>query len=156
MPVTLDPLAATPRHGLPLLFAGQTQKEFFINEALMRLDSLCATMVLEQRNDPPVAGMQAGQIWLVGPQPSGAWAGFPLHLAAWSENGWRLMEPFLGQRVFDVGLACSRFYVDGDWSVPVAAPTTSGGTVIDIEARAALALIVDALVNSTLLASPQS
>lgn len=156
MPISLDPLAATPRHGLPLLFAGQTQKEFFINEALLRLDSLCATQVVEQRNDPPLSGMQTGQIWLIGAQPGGAWSSFPMHLAAWSENGWRMMEPFSGQRVFDESLACSRLFIDGGWSQPVAAPTINGGSVIDTEARAALALIVEALVNLTLLASPQS
>ncbi len=29
---------ATPRFALPLLFAGQAQKEFFVNEALLRAD----------------------------------------------------------------------------------------------------------------------
>lgn len=154
MPVALDPLAVTPRHQLPMLFAGQTQKEFFINEAFARLDGLCACHVVGERNDPPAAP-QAGEMWIIGQQPVGAWTGFSGHLALWLENGWRTLEPKPGQRVYDLSQTGSRFHVDGDWSLPVTVQPVTGGDVIDVQARAALALIVETLVNSTLLSSPQ-
>ena len=38
LPVDFD--TATARHGFPMLVAGQAQKEFFVNEALARIDAL--------------------------------------------------------------------------------------------------------------------
>jgi hypothetical protein len=45
--------AVTPRIGFPMLFAGQSQKEVTVNEALILLDILVGAGVHGIRNDPP-------------------------------------------------------------------------------------------------------
>ncbi len=60
-----DPIVfetATAKFELPLLFAGQAQKEFFVNEALSRADLLLHCAIEGETAAPPPAP-QAGQVW---------------------------------------------------------------------------------------------
>lgn len=50
--------SATPALGLPLLVAGQAQKEFFVNQALGLLDALHARAVIASRPAPPAAAAE--------------------------------------------------------------------------------------------------
>ncbi|MGB7407193.1 MAG: DUF2793 domain-containing protein, partial [Pontixanthobacter sp.] len=52
---------ASPNYGLPFLFAGQTQKEFYVNEAHARIDMLLHPVV-EGIADTPPADAQEGQV----------------------------------------------------------------------------------------------
>ena len=70
-----DPItfaSASPRLGLPLLFAGQSQKEIFVNEAHALVDALLHAAV-EGESDAPPSAPEEGECWLVGDAPSGAW-----------------------------------------------------------------------------------
>ena len=67
-----DPItfaSASPRLGLPLLFAGQSQKEFFVNEAHALVDALLHAAVEGEADAPPSAA-EEGECWLVGDAPS--------------------------------------------------------------------------------------
>lgn len=149
-----DPLlfdAATPRLALPLLFAGQAQKEFFVNEALLRADAAIQCAV-EGEADVPPAAPQPGQAWLVGPAGSGAFDGHDRAIAAWTEDGWRFIAPAGGFRVFDRTRSCFRHFTE-EWEVAVAPAPPSGGTTIDAEARAALAQVVEKLMAAGIFAA---
>jgi len=134
---------ATPRLGLPMLFAGQTQKETTVNEALVAIDILLSGNIEGVASAPPVAPA-AGMAWIVGAAPTGAFSGQTDKIAGWTEGGWRFIQPTAGMRVFDRGLGTYRHY-SGGWAMPVAPNLPTGGTNVDVEARASLAALVTAL-----------
>ena len=162
---------ATARFALPLIAAGQAQKEVFHNEALARIDALLEPVVeAVAQNDPPAAPV-FGQCWVVGATPGGAWAGEARAIAAWTDGGWRFLAPALATTVwsradqlfarFDgsawiIGeIPAARIMVGGVQVVgmqqsAVAAP--GGGSVVDVEARAALAAVIAVLKSHGLTA----
>ena len=140
-PVTFP--SVTPRHHLPYLFAGQAQREFFVNESLTRIDMLLHPVVAGIRNDPP-SNPQAGQSWAVGKTPSGAWTGYADCLACWQDAQWAFATPTPGMLLRNQGDgALLRF--DDSWIIQAAPEPPVGGTNIDAEARACLSAIINAL-----------
>lgn len=143
MPEPLSYSTATPRLGLPMLFAGQAQKETTVNEALVAIDILLSGNVEGVVSAPPVAPA-AGMAWIVGAAPTGAFAGQTDKIAGWTEGGWRFIQPTAGMRTFDRTLGTYRQY-SGGWAMPAAPNLPAGGTNVDVEARASLAALVTAL-----------
>ncbi|HEV2568704.1 DUF2793 domain-containing protein [Sphingomonas sp.] len=162
----------TARHPLPLLSAGQAQKELTHNEALTLIDAaLHASAEAMGLNTPPAAPT-AGQCWIAGAVPTGAWAGQPHALACWTEGGWRFLPAGQGMRVW---LTADQIWAErtaGGWvagdvrgerlvigDVPVVGPRLgsvtppSGGGTVDAEARAAISLIIARLAEHGLIAS---
>ena len=150
-----DPIAfddTTPRLDLPLLFAGQAQKEFTVNEALLRADLAVQCVVEGERDDPPPTPV-AGAAWLVGATPSGEFTGHAAAIAGWSEAGWRFIDATVGLRVFDKSAACFRHF-DGTWTMPTAPAAPTGGTAIDAEAREAIVNILERLADAGIFSTP--
>lgn len=149
-----DPIVfetATARFELPLLFAGQAQKEFFVNEALSRADLLLHCAIEGETAAPPAAPL-AGQVWLVATSPTGLFAGRAGSLAGWTGDGWRFVLPHDGLRVFDRGNAAFRLY-GGGWRRQIVPIAPSGGAVIDAEARGAIALMLERLMQAGVFAT---
>ncbi|WP_322964542.1 DUF2793 domain-containing protein [Sphingomonas fuzhouensis] len=162
----------TPRWALPLLTAGQAQKEIMHNEALSLLDIVvqpCAEAV--GVNTPP-GDPVVGQAWIVGDQPTGGWAGRALALAGWTEGGWRFLSPRAGLSVWSRADDCRCEWDGSQWRLGrvgarvlivegkkvvgaqrpgISSPT--GGQVIDSEARLALNAVIAALREHGLVAS---
>lgn len=141
----------TPRFSLPLLAVGQAQKEVTHNEAIALIDLLCHMTVEAGPIDAPPSSPVPGQAWIVGLAPTGAWAGQARSLAGWTDGGWRFIAPRQGMRVLraadGVWLRC-----DGsDWIEPASVAVPAGGGVIDTEARAAIAALIDQLSAHGLL-----
>lgn len=154
----------TPRFGLPLLVPGQAQKEMFHNEAISALECLAQPVAQTLGDAAPPGSPLPGQSWIVGPDPSDAWAGHPLSLAIWTAGGWRFVDPQPGMCLW---IAHSRLwaqYIDGAWvsgaiqavslsigghqvvgSAQPAIADAVGGATIDAEARACLNGMLDAL-----------
>jgi hypothetical protein len=161
---------ATPRFGLPFILPGQAQKEVFHNEALTAADALLHPVVESAALATPPADPQPGQSWLVGAPGAGAWAGKEGNLATWSVGGWRFAAPLEGMQVWDKAASRRRTWLGSAWSdgelqgsrlvvesVQVvgerqaAVPSPSGGTIIDVEARAAVAGLIVALRSHGLI-----
>lgn len=164
-------MSTTPRTGLPLLVAGQSQKEVTHNEALTVADALLMPVVQEANPATVPSSPSAGQCWIVGSSPTGAWQGHAHAIACWTEGGWRFVSPYNGFRVWCIadgmhilfdgaawvkGIAnASVYHVDGIRVVSarqaaIAGPT--GGTVIDSETRIVVNSILAALRSHGLIA----
>ena len=135
--------STTPRFNLPLLFAGQTQKEFFVNQAISMIDGLTQTAVEAAISAPPTVPSD-GECYRITSTATDDWAGKEDLLAFRVANAWQYVQPADGMMVFD--RAERRFsYYDGGWknAAETAAPT--GGGTIDAEARAAIGGVIEAL-----------
>lgn len=133
----------TPRFGFPLLFQGQSQKEFFVNEALSRIDMLLQCAV-EGVSDTPPASAKEGDCWLVGENATGDWLGRDGAIASVRDGAWTFAIPAPGFRVFDMNAGQALIFADG-WAGAVAPGDPEGGNVIDAEARAAISELIEAL-----------
>ncbi len=165
-------MANTQRLALPLLAAGQAQKEVTHNEALVVLDALVhGCCALGPANVAP-AEPEMGFSYLCGDIPTGAWSGRAKNVAYWSDNGWRFSVPVEGQQLHDRGTGRTWRYASGQWSLGVAhvaevrvsgvkvlgaqqlpVANIAGGSVVDIEARNALGQVLAALRNHGLISS---
>jgi hypothetical protein len=155
---------ATTRHDLPLLAAGQAQKELFHNEALTRVDMLLHVTVIGAGQDAPPSSPQPGDCWIVGGNPAAAWMGHADELASWTPGGWRFARPVPGMTAWLAGdklparwtgdgwevgtVRARRLIIDDDQVLAsrepaIAAPT--GGAIIDTQARVAVSAILAAL-----------
>ncbi|MFM2409233.1 MAG: hypothetical protein RL481_61 [Pseudomonadota bacterium] len=133
----------TARHSLPFLFVTQAQKELTHNEALARIDALLHPVVEAQLAAPPApTSMDDGKCWLIADSATGGWSGKSGQIARWSGGSWRYLEPVQGMSLINMADGKRCFYISGQWIASNAIPDPAGGTVIDVEARAAIAAIL--------------
>lgn len=155
----------TERYLLPLLQPGQAQKEVTHNEAVAGIDALLH-LAVESRTTtvPPAAGVTG--IWIVGVGAVGIWSGRAGAVAVATSAGWSYVAPRDGCLAFVKDLGVFAVFTGGAWvsdvwpiralridnrtmlgAEPTALPAVSGGTVVDTQARAALAAIANLLRN---------
>lgn len=165
-------MSDTARLALPLLESGQAQKELTHNEALALIDLGMHAEVEAVGVDLPPGAPAIGECWVVGTAPVGAWTGQAGAIAGWTAGGWRFLRPREGMRAWnraagreatradgaweDGVVRASRVIVDGTQVVGARRPAVAlptGGTVIDTEARAAMAQLLAALTAHGLLAA---
>ncbi len=147
-----DPISftsAAPRFGIPFLFAGQTQKEFFVNEAHALMDLLLHPAI-ENESDSPPANPEEGKCWLVGSNPSGEWTSRAGNLAGWTSGTWIFAAPLEGMRALDKSSKQVIFFSNG-WQRVAGPAIPSGGQVADTEARAAIGELVETLKSAGIL-----
>ena len=148
-PISFTP--ATPRYALPLLFAGQAQKEFYVNEAHALIDALLHAACEGEAADPPATPTE-GEAWLVGNGATGEWTGEDGKLASRQSGNWLFTTPSEGMQLFDRSTGQMILYRSG-WQRPAAPILPSGGTVVDAEARTAIADLITALVDAGIFPS---
>lgn len=165
-------MAKTQRLGLPLLSAGQAQKEITHNEALVIIDALLHGCCPSSPSDMPPAQPELGLSYLCGPSPTGAWSGHAKAVAHWSESGWRFTAPVEGQCLYDRANGRTWKYAAGQWELGIlraselrvgstkvvgsqqsAIANPVGGGAGDVEARAAVNQILAALRAHGLIAT---
>lgn len=139
----------SPRFALPLLYSGQAQKEFFVNEALSKIDALLHLSVESEVAVPPTAP-EDGKAWIVAAQPSGDWADREGALACRQSGNWIFVDPQDGMQVFN--LAANQWQVyKGTWKKAAAVQEPIGGSTVDVEVRAALSELTAALKSLGIL-----
>lgn len=162
----------TERLALPLLAPGQAQKEVLHNEALQLVDMLVASAVEEAPRDDPPQSLAAGDCYIAGDAPTGAWSGHPQHICAYTSAGWRFAAPANGLRAFVKSTGTFAEYGPAGWvvgslvgerlligGVQVVGPQASGiadpagGTTVDAEARTSIGEIIAALRQHGLISS---
>lgn len=143
--------STTPRLGLPLLAAGQAQKEFFLNQALFLLDALHPRAVKASQPAPPPNPM-AGDCYRVTAPASGTWAGQADCIAVLVAGDWQFVAPAQGMALFDLARGHLLVFRSG-WTLAPCPLAPVGGSVIDTEARAALAALLAALRDIGILAT---
>lgn len=165
MPDTSD------RFKLPLLAAGQAQKEITHNEALTLADMLLHSVVVSVAPATIPSTPLPGQCWIVGNSPTGAWAGQSGAIAGWSTGGWRFVAPIDGMAVWNLAESLVVRRIGGTWVAGTVTATSlkiggnqvvgargasianvSGGSVIDVEARAAINSVLITLRSHGLIA----
>lgn len=149
-PVTFS--SSTPNIGLPLLIAGQAQKEFFVNQALAIIDALDRRAVVASMSQPP-SDPGEGSCYRVTAPAAQAWEGCEDHIAVQVAGAWHLVPPRDGMRLFDLASGQSLLFRDG-WQASAPVPAPAGGTVVDIEARAALSSLIEVLRETGIVAPP--
>ncbi len=147
------------RFHLPHILPGQAQKELFHNEAISLIDALLHPAVETAAIAVPTSP-EPGQCWIIAPNAEGVWSGRSGELACWTAGGWRFAAPTIGLRVWNKAEARDVQWDGTSWQAIVrtgaiaiggaqvlgprrpAIPSPSGGTVIDVQARAAVAAII--------------
>lgn len=147
-PVTFT--SATPNIGLPLLLAGQAQKEFFVNQSLAILDSLQSRSVLASLAQPPLV-VQDGDCFRVTAPAVLAWVGCEDHIAIQIGGGWHFIAPREGMAVFDSAAGHALVYRSG-WQRADAPTVPAGGAIVDVEARTTIDQLIQTLRASGILA----
>jgi hypothetical protein len=107
----------TARHALPLLQAGQAQKEVYHNEALALLDLALYPSASGVGIDIPPSMPEEGQSWIVGGNPEAAWVEYEHHLAGWTSGGWRFMAPKPGMLVWSLPDQAWALWSGAAWTV---------------------------------------
>lgn len=163
-------MSATPRLLLPFLVPGQAQKELYHNEALQLLDVLVAAAVEGPPLATPPGSPAIGNCYIVAASPSGDWAGRAQQVAAYTSGGWRFIAPSEGMNALVKGSGSIAAYRSGAWEIGIlrgsevaiggqrvvgprgaAIAAATGGITADVEARAAIGLILAAMRDHGLI-----
>lgn len=161
----------TPRFAMPLLAAGQAQKELTHNEALTLADLLIAPVVVAVAPASVPASPAVGNGWIVGAAPQAPWDGQAHKLAFWTDGGWRFVAAPLGMTVWSIADQLPARRTESGWDIGQLAAATiriggnqvvgprlagiappAGRTTIDIEARAAIDALLLRLQSHGLIA----
>lgn len=137
------PILETARHRLPLLAVSQAQKEITHNEALVLVDALLHPVVEAELAAPPSPAVtDIGKCWLIGQVPTGPWQGKAAQIALWIGGGWRYVVPQSGMRLRLLSEQADKIWSGSGWSNAPTIADPSGGGIIDVEARATIALLL--------------
>ena len=146
----------TPRLALPLLAAGQSQKDVTHNEALLGVDRLVALTVVSRSVATPPASAAEGEAWIVPAAGVAAWgqpAGTLMHRQG---SGWLAQTPRDGQQAL-VGDEIVLLVHAAGWKMvrrveaPAVLALPTGGVSVDSEVRTAFAAMVVVLQRQGLI-----
>jgi len=152
----------TPIFAATELAANQAQPHVPINATFRRLEAILSARVLDKDTSTPPGSPAEGDRYIVGPNPTGDWAGYTDQIAYYS-GGWYFIQPETGWQVAVVDEASIYIYNFGSpsgWSlfasgsgITVAAENVTytgagSGSPTSLNVQAALAELY-ALVPST-------
>lgn len=151
MAVPLEFPSTTKNFSLPMLFSGQAQKEFFINQSLVVIDALLQRGVNDSLVAPP-SDPEEGQCFRIKGGAADDWAGHDDELAVRVAGSWHFVLPLDGMCIFDRG-AGAILYFNAGWQTATEPSAPSTGSTVDTEVRAALSELIEALRNVGIFAN---
>ncbi len=107
---------STPNLGLSYIASSQAQKEVTHNAALNDIDFLAKTSVIDAVTSTPPASPSAGEAYIIGPSPTGAWTGFEGRIAGYY-GGWSIKMPVAGWTVWDRSANRLLYYTGSAWEL---------------------------------------
>lgn len=110
----------SPRLGLPYIQPSQAQKHVTHNEALRRLDTVTQLTIIDFAAETPPVLPGDGQIWALGADPTGDWAGQGGRLAVADSTGWQFITPQEGWLAWGIAPGELRIWTGGTWSAAAA------------------------------------
>lgn len=113
---------------LPYLMPSQAQKHITHNEALARLDALVQLSVLDRDLAAPPVSPASGERYIVAAGATGAWAGWDLSVAVFSEGAWMRLMPRDGWTAWIADEAALVVWDGSAWQ-RIAGPVLSSHTV---------------------------
>lgn len=138
----------TPNIGLPTAPGGATDLSVAFNEATQIIDALTPLVVQDKDlNAPPatVAG-DVGKRWIIGPSPTGAWAGKDGQIALCTgENLWTFIIPKVGFRSFVVDEGVDYMYSGSSWGI-----VSAGGLTERVPTAISQSSVFDGLSAATI------
>lgn len=140
----------TGRLLLPYIVQSQAQKEVTHNEALTMLDVLLHAAVEDVGTNTPPGSPTAGQCWVVGASPTGAWVGKNNQIAqADGTGGWFFVVPFKRLRLWNE--TADEYYVyDGSVWAPEGLLLKESGEYLRIDHKTQDVTLSGAYTDSTI------
>ena len=111
---------------LPYLGASQSQKHVTVNEGLRFLDVLVQIAVKSAALSAPPGSPADGQRWIIGPAPTGLWAGRATQIAAWQDGAWVIYAPKDGWLAWNEATLNSLVFSAGAWVSLIGALLAAG------------------------------
>jgi hypothetical protein len=111
---------------LPYLGASQSQKHVTVNEGLRFLDVLVQIAVKSAALSAPPGAPADGQRWIIGPAPTGLWAGRATQIAAWQDGAWVFYAAKDGWLAWNEATLTSLVFSAGAWLSLIGALLAAG------------------------------
>ena len=111
---------------LPYLGASRSQKHVTVNEGLRFLDVLVQIAVKSAALSAPPGAPADGQRWIIGPAPTGLWAGRATQIAAWQDGAWVFYAPKDGWLAWNEATLTSLIFSAGSWVSLIGALLAAG------------------------------
>jgi hypothetical protein len=125
----------TNRVSLPYILQSQAQKEITHNQALDLIDVLLQASMVDVSIDTPPGSPAAGDCYIVGGSPTGAWAGHANALAYYT-TGWNFLPPFTGLTVYVASAGALYSWNGSAWGPTVASVSFQNIPMVGINATA--------------------
>lgn len=125
----------TQRVKLPYVLQSQSQKEVTVNAAFDLLDALLQAAVVSVGVNTPPGSPAAGDCYVVGTSPTGAWAGQAKAIAIYS-TGWSFVTPWEGLTVWAMDTNALNSYDGSAWGLTTAAVSFQNIPMVGINATA--------------------
>lgn len=90
--------------------------------------------VLNSQNAPPVSPI-AGDTYLVGTVPTGAWVGHPKDVAEWNGSAWVFTDGIQGDFLYNATTALTYIFRSGNWVQTTGIPILNNGNTISTGVR---------------------
>lgn len=126
-------MTTTPHLLIPLVEQSQAQKEVTVNAALTRIDALMNNGAKSRVTATPPGSPAAGDLYIVGVSPTGAWAGQSGNLAFY-DTAWKFIPAREGMTLYVNDEDVTYIYDGASWqSQAIVAYATLSGTSLTLD-----------------------